>query len=85
MENLDQSREGERKKVPDYCVESRVRTDTFVGGHYHLALEENAGAAAPPEKYLEAYRKLPRRERQTEIQYRFWKEFEEVLNGRPYS
>ncbi len=64
-----------RLKVEDRYVESRVRIDTFVGGHYRLNMEENAGAAAPPEKYLDAYRRKPRFERQTEAQRAFWNEF----------
>ena len=64
-----------RLKVEDRYVQSRVYTDTFVGGCYRLNMEENAGAAAPPEKYLDEYRRKPRCERQTEAQRMFWAEF----------
>ena len=66
-----------RLKVEDRYVQSRVYTDTFVGGCYSLDMEENVGAAAPVERYLSEYRNQPRENRQTEKQRRFWASFSE--------
>ena len=69
-----------RRKVEDRYVQSRVYTDTFIGGRYSLDMEENIDAAAPVEMYLSKYRNQPRKNRQTEEQKRFWSAFAKEFN-----
>ena len=61
-----------RLKVEDRYVQSRVYTDTFVGGCCGLDMQENDDAVAPAERYLRAYRTEPGAERQTKEQRQFW-------------